>query len=226
MKAVVDIPVELRRMWGLPSSSGLGRPAQLDLPRVLRTAVRLADRRGLEGVSLPKIANALGYTTMSLYRYVGCKDELLSLMRDFAIGDPPVIETPARQVASGSAAVGLCRAPALLPAQLARAPSHRTASRTECDRMDGNGSVHPARDWSRLAGESRHSHPAQRVRAASGAALPGSCTRPRQHQNREGPGRETLRREPRETDRPGQVPRDSPALCLGHLRGSRHAGRR
>jgi AcrR family transcriptional regulator len=61
--------------------------------RVVRTAVDLADRDGLAGVTLPRIAKALGYTTMALYRHVGSKDELLVLMRDVAIGAPPEIAT-------------------------------------------------------------------------------------------------------------------------------------
>jgi AcrR family transcriptional regulator len=53
------------------------------------TAVDLADREGLAGATLPKVAKALGFTPMSLYRYVGSKDELLVLMLDSALGRPP-----------------------------------------------------------------------------------------------------------------------------------------
>jgi AcrR family transcriptional regulator len=87
-----DLPVELRRLWGLSGvQQRLGRPAELDLRRVLEAAVDLADRHGLRGASLPNVAKALGHTTMSLYRYVSSKDELLVLMRDFALGAPPEI---------------------------------------------------------------------------------------------------------------------------------------
>jgi AcrR family transcriptional regulator len=95
-KAREDLPVALRRLWGLSVPSRLGRRAVLDVERVVRTAVDLADRDGLTGVTLPRIAKTLGYTTMSLYRYVGSKDELLVLMRDVAIGAPPAIATPHR----------------------------------------------------------------------------------------------------------------------------------
>jgi AcrR family transcriptional regulator len=91
-----DLPAELRRLWGLSGAQQrLGRPAELHVQRVVQAAVELADRHGLRGASLPKVAKALGHTTMSLYRYVGSKDELLVLMRDFALGPPP--EIPARQ---------------------------------------------------------------------------------------------------------------------------------
>jgi len=87
-----DVPVELRRLWGLGApQQRLGRPAELDLRRVVQTGIKLADRHGLRGASLPNIAKALGHTTMSLYRHVGSKDELLALMRDFAVGTPPEI---------------------------------------------------------------------------------------------------------------------------------------
>ena len=86
-----SVPAELRRLWGLSVASRLGRPAGLDVERVVGKAVELADREGLSGASLPRIAKQLGCTTMALYRYVGSKDELLSLMRDFAIGPAPVI---------------------------------------------------------------------------------------------------------------------------------------
>ena len=47
---------------------------------------------------MARIAARLGYTTMSLYRYVGSKDELLALLLDAVTEDalrdaPPVVET-------------------------------------------------------------------------------------------------------------------------------------
>ncbi|MFG3254233.1 TetR/AcrR family transcriptional regulator [Streptomyces sp. NPDC048172] len=87
-----DAPAELARLWRLrASSSGLGRPAALDTERVVRTGVELADRDGLQGATLPKIAKELGVSPMSLYRHVGSKDELLVLMRDLALGEPPAL---------------------------------------------------------------------------------------------------------------------------------------
>ncbi|MEV5773980.1 TetR/AcrR family transcriptional regulator [Streptomyces antimycoticus] len=89
-----EAPAELARLWRLPvSASGLGRPAALDTERVVRTGVELADRDGLPGATLPKIAKELGVSPMSLYRHVGSKDELLVLMRDLALGAPPEVET-------------------------------------------------------------------------------------------------------------------------------------
>ncbi|TNH29928.1 TetR/AcrR family transcriptional regulator [Micromonospora orduensis] len=87
------IPVRLRRLWGRSESSRLGRPATLDVGRVVTASVQIADRDGLAGVTLPKVAESLGVTGMSLYRYVGSKDELLELMADAALGTPPDIPT-------------------------------------------------------------------------------------------------------------------------------------
>jgi AcrR family transcriptional regulator len=86
------VPVELRRLWGLTTPSRLGRPAGLDVEQVVAAAIDLADRDGLPGVTLPKVAAALGCTPMALYRHVGSKDELVQLMRDRALGDPPAID--------------------------------------------------------------------------------------------------------------------------------------
>ncbi|MFJ4776305.1 TetR/AcrR family transcriptional regulator [Streptomyces sp. NPDC088762] len=87
------VPAALRRLWRLSEPSRLGRPAALDVDRVVAAAVETADRDGLEGVTLPKIAKGLGVTGMSLYRYVGSKDELLVLMGDHALGAPPRFDT-------------------------------------------------------------------------------------------------------------------------------------
>ena len=44
------------------------------------TAVTIADAEGLEAVSMSRVAHKLGFTTMSLYRHVASKEELLQLM--------------------------------------------------------------------------------------------------------------------------------------------------
>jgi AcrR family transcriptional regulator len=88
------VPAELGRLWRLSTGSRLGRPAELDVERVVQAAVGLADHDGLSGVTLLKVAQALDVTKMSLYRHVGSKDELFDLMGDLAIGPPPKISAP------------------------------------------------------------------------------------------------------------------------------------
>jgi AcrR family transcriptional regulator len=51
--------------------------------------VSLADEKGLDAVSMSRVAGALGAATMALYRYVRTKEELLLLMVDAALGEPP-----------------------------------------------------------------------------------------------------------------------------------------
>lgn len=84
-----EVPEELNRLWRLSPQSRMGRPAELDVECVVRTAVEIADTEGLAAVTLSRIAKSLGYTTMSLYRHVGSKDELYGLMKDLATGEPP-----------------------------------------------------------------------------------------------------------------------------------------
>jgi AcrR family transcriptional regulator len=68
------------------------RPA-LTVDAVVRAAIEIADAGGLSAVSMSRVAERLGFTTMSLYRYVRSKDDLLVLMADQAT-DPPPAPTP------------------------------------------------------------------------------------------------------------------------------------
>jgi AcrR family transcriptional regulator len=74
------------------------RPA-LSLEAVVKVGIEIADAEGLAGVSMSKVAERLGFTTMSLYRYVKSKDELLLLMADSANGEhaPTVTTGPWRE---------------------------------------------------------------------------------------------------------------------------------
>ncbi|MCR2810620.1 MULTISPECIES: TetR/AcrR family transcriptional regulator [unclassified Microbacterium] len=54
-------------------------------------AVRLADREGVDGLSMRRLAGALGAGAMSLYHYVASKDDLLDAMIDIVFQE---IEPP------------------------------------------------------------------------------------------------------------------------------------
>ena len=60
--------------------------------RVLHTAVALADKGGVEALSMRKLAQALDVVPMALYRHVANKDELLDGLVDVVVGefDPPL----------------------------------------------------------------------------------------------------------------------------------------
>lgn len=66
--------------------------AGLSKQRVVAEAVRLADREGVDGLSMRRLAGALGAGAMSLYHYVASKDELLDAMIDVVFEE---IELPA-----------------------------------------------------------------------------------------------------------------------------------
>ncbi|MEV0699785.1 TetR/AcrR family transcriptional regulator [Saccharopolyspora sp. NPDC050389] len=57
----------------------------LNLARIVRAAIELADDEGLAAVSMRRVAERLGFTTMALYRHVPGKAELVDLMRDEAM---------------------------------------------------------------------------------------------------------------------------------------------
>jgi AcrR family transcriptional regulator len=65
--------------------------APLSKERVLRTAMRLADKGGIDSLTMRRLAQELGVEAMSLYYYVANKDELLSGMVDLVARE---IEVP------------------------------------------------------------------------------------------------------------------------------------
>jgi AcrR family transcriptional regulator len=69
---------------------------KLDHGRIARVAMQLADRGGLEELSMRNLAERLDAGTMSLYRYVRDKDDLKDLILDAAFGEIPVPERVSR----------------------------------------------------------------------------------------------------------------------------------
>jgi AcrR family transcriptional regulator len=64
-----------------------GPKRELSHERIVEAAVTIADAEGLGAVTMSKVATALGFTTMALYRYVTAKDDLLQLMADAVAGE-------------------------------------------------------------------------------------------------------------------------------------------
>ncbi|WP_308250590.1 TetR/AcrR family transcriptional regulator C-terminal domain-containing protein [Nonomuraea rhizosphaerae] len=76
-----------------------GRPDEpgardLTRERVVRTAVEIADAEGLAALSMRAVAGRLGVATMSLYRHVAGKDDLVELMVDAVLTDFPLPAEP------------------------------------------------------------------------------------------------------------------------------------
>lgn len=74
--------------WGLSGQPRRGPKPKLSLEDIVAAGIEIADEEGLVAVSMARVAASLGYTTMSLYRHVGSKDELLAHMEDAAAGTP------------------------------------------------------------------------------------------------------------------------------------------
>ena len=74
------------------SESNATPRAPLSKERVLRAAVELADRDGLDALSMRRLAKELGVEAMSLYNHVANKDEILAGMLEVVVGE---IELPA-----------------------------------------------------------------------------------------------------------------------------------
>jgi AcrR family transcriptional regulator len=70
--------------------SGAERRNQLTRERVMAAAIELADRDGVESISMRKLAQELGVEAMSLYTHVRNKNDLLAGMADAVISKIPI----------------------------------------------------------------------------------------------------------------------------------------
>src|SRR6202011_226101 len=68
------------------------RRAALTRERILRAAIRLADRHGIESLSMRKLGQGLGVEAMSLYNHVRNKVDMLDGMVDVVFSE---IDLPA-----------------------------------------------------------------------------------------------------------------------------------
>lgn len=86
-----DLNRSLELLWQGKEPANRGPKPGLTLERVVSAAVGLADREGLAALSMRKVAAELDVGTMSLYRYVPGKAELLDLMLDHVYGPPEAL---------------------------------------------------------------------------------------------------------------------------------------
>ena len=63
----------------------------LDRATVVAAALELADREGLSGVTMARVAGELGASTMSLYRHLHDKQELLEAIVELAMAEIPAL---------------------------------------------------------------------------------------------------------------------------------------
>lgn len=81
------IPRALELLWQGPSPAR--RTGGLTRERIVAAAIDLADADGLGALSMARLAERLGCGTMSLYRHVANKDELVVFMLSEAPAPPP-----------------------------------------------------------------------------------------------------------------------------------------
>ena len=87
---MTDLPRAVRALWGLDDAAGRRGPKRsLSVQAIGAAAVEIADADGLAAVSMASVAERLGTTAMSLYRYVDSRQELEVVMIDIALGPPP-----------------------------------------------------------------------------------------------------------------------------------------
>jgi AcrR family transcriptional regulator len=77
-------------LWGGRAQPTRGPKPALSLDAIADAGIAIADAEGLAAVSMQRVAADLGYTKMSLYRYLPGKAELVALMVERGMGDPPV----------------------------------------------------------------------------------------------------------------------------------------
>ncbi|GBG05539.1 TetR family transcriptional regulator [Paenibacillus agaridevorans] len=85
------LPDSVKLSWGITKKGRRGPKGELSVPQIVQAAIAIADEEGLTAVSMSRVAQSLGYTTMSLYRYIASKNDLLLLMQD-AVCDFPIPE--------------------------------------------------------------------------------------------------------------------------------------
>ena len=80
-------------IWMRPERAATGRPARHTRDEITLAAMAIADREGLDAVSMRRVAADLGTGAASLYRYLETREDLLDLMTD-AAGAEYVLAAP------------------------------------------------------------------------------------------------------------------------------------
>jgi AcrR family transcriptional regulator len=107
-------------LWGVRAASRRGPKAALSLEQIADAAIAIADAEGLAAVSMHRVAADVGYTKMSLYRYLPGKAELVALMVERALAGAPPMPSggwrPALAAWTRAMLAGFVRHPWTLPA--------------------------------------------------------------------------------------------------------------
>jgi AcrR family transcriptional regulator len=77
--------LDLTPIWARPEPAA--RQPRFSRDRIAAAALGIADAEGFEAVSMRRIAAVLGAGTMSLYRYIATRADLLALIDDALLGE-------------------------------------------------------------------------------------------------------------------------------------------
>ena len=137
--ADLELPRGVALAWGVAADPQRGPKREMSVEKIVEAAVELADAEGLGAVSMAAVAARLGYTPMSLYRYVSAKDDLMLLMQEEATGPAAGGGARGRGLARSGSRRSSARMLQHLPAAPvdARHPDHRLADHSEQLRLDG-----------------------------------------------------------------------------------------
>jgi AcrR family transcriptional regulator len=77
-------------LWGTREPPSRGPKPGLTIAQITEAAIAIADADGLEALSMRRLAGELGVGTMSVYRYVAGKAELIDVMLDTVFAEAVV----------------------------------------------------------------------------------------------------------------------------------------
>ncbi|RUS48948.1 TetR/AcrR family transcriptional regulator [Cohnella sp. AR92] len=100
-EAAKMLPAGAALGWGLVKPPQRGPKREMSIDQIVKKAIEIADQGGLGAVSMNRIATELGFTAMSLYRYIPSKDDLLILMQDAVCNIPFPPERPPQEWREG-----------------------------------------------------------------------------------------------------------------------------
>ena len=89
-----DLPRSVAAAWRGREPGTRGRRPGLSLTAIVQAGIRVAEADGLAAVSMSRVAKELGAATMSLYRHLSAKEELLAHMVDAVLADAPAAPSP------------------------------------------------------------------------------------------------------------------------------------
>ena len=86
--ADLELPRGVALAWGVAADPQRGPKREMSVEQIVDAAVEIADAEGSAPSRWPRSPQRLGYTPMSLYRYVSAKDDLILLMQEGATSCP------------------------------------------------------------------------------------------------------------------------------------------